>query len=83
MKKFRLRIQKEINLTGLKMADSQFNQYITGKVKKGNKTPQQQLDIEDDGMEPLGGKPMRLMDLLKGEDLYAKEDEDHGDENDK
>lgn len=62
MKRFRLK--KEINLTGLLDTDSRYDRYMSGKSKKGEKSPQEKLGIEDQGMEPLGGKPMRLKDVL-------------------
>lgn len=56
------RLKKEINLTGLKDTDSQYSQYMIGKVRK-RKTPQQILGIEDKGPERI--ERMKMMDIVK------------------
>jgi hypothetical protein len=69
------KLKNEINLTGLKDPDSQYASYMSKIDKK--KTVQQKLGIEDDGMEPLGGKGMKMMDilhLLGLDSMYDKEE---------
>lgn len=68
----------ELNLNGLFDPDSQYNSYMNGKSRK-KKSPQEKLGIEDDGMERLGGEPMKMMDIL--DDLVGsmyEEEEDDG-----
>lgn len=68
----------ELNLTGLFDPDSQYDRYMNGKSRKGKKSPQEKLGIEDKGMEPLGGEPMKMMDILDDlvGSMYEEEDED-------
>lgn len=75
-----MKIKKEINLAGFFDTDSRYERYMTGKSKKGNKTPQQKLGIEDQGMEPLGGKPMKMMDIVDDllSSMYEEEEDDDG-----
>lgn len=67
----------ELNLNGLFDTDSQYNCYMNGKSRKGKKTPQEKLGIEDKGMERLGGEPMKMMDIVNDllDGMYEEDDD--------
>lgn len=45
-------------------ADSLWSRLSNKKSSKGGKTIQQILGIEGEGPEPLGGKPLKMMDIV-------------------
>lgn len=59
------KVKNESSFDLLNGPDSLWNRLSSKKSMKNGKTTQQMLDIEDDGMEPLGGKKkLSLMDIV-------------------
>lgn len=65
--------QKEHSTPGLD-ADSLWSRLSNKKSMKGGKSIQQMLGIEDKGPEPMGGEPMKMMDVVMS--MYEKEGEE-------
>lgn len=73
------RNENKISFDQLSNADTIWSRLSALKKSNTGKTAQQKLGIEDEGPEPLGGKPMSMMDLVKsmyedGEDDEQEED---------
>jgi len=60
--------------------DSLWSILSNKKSLKGGKTIQQMLGIEDKGMEPLGGKPLKMMDIINSIDSMYETGEDDEEE---